>query len=140
MSVVLNRKSLLLFLRSDLTNPIELSMNAKYGHVLDYHWCSANMILVGFESGHLVAVSTNKATMGQEIFHGKNFKDSLSSLDISIPLNKSVSCGDSFVKVQELSNLQDFTDVLTIDEGRTTPLRAIFSEDGQFLTVSTKEY
>lgn len=75
--------------------------------------------------------------MGKEIFSGKFYKESLTSMTISYGLNQLVTCGDGSVKISELSNLQDCIAVLNFDVYQSTPIALEFSDDSSFLTVMT---
>jgi WD repeat-containing protein 19 len=104
-SVVVSKRTIFLFTEYSLDQPVELAMNLKYGNILEYFWHSADEIIVAFDSGYISLLSTNRKTMGQELFHGKIFKDSFVSLDISSPLGKVASCGDNSIKIHEISNI-----------------------------------
>nr|KAJ3420801.1 WD repeat-containing protein 19 [Polyrhizophydium stewartii] len=139
LSMVVNSKSILVFDPQKPQQPIELAFNARYGTIAKYKWFKENQILVGFASGYLVVVSTNPRELGQELFQSKSFKDSLGDIAVSKALNSAATCGDSVIKIHDLSNLQDVSSMITLENERGLLTKLQFSDDGQFLTVSTKD-
>ena len=89
--------------------------------------------------------------MGKEAYRGKNHKDSLNDLNISKALNQLATCGDNFVKIHDLAdpkvykhstkdlNIQDVCEIISLDEDRGNLDSLHWSDDGQFLTISTKK-
>lgn len=75
-----------------------------------------------------------------EKFQAKCYKESLSDISVSKTLHIAATCGDNAVKIYDLSNLQDVSFVLKLDREREIPDKAKFSDDGNFLTISSKEY
>ncbi|KAJ3011652.1 WD repeat-containing protein 19 [Thoreauomyces humboldtii] len=138
LSSILGGKSIFIHNINHPEAPVELAFQPKYGSVASYQWFADGYILVGFSSGYLIVMSTNPSDLGHEIFSTKNHKGSLSNVAISTVLSKAASCGDSTIKVHELSDLRDVYAVETVDD--VSPLdRLQWSDDGQFLTVCTKE-
>lgn len=76
-------------------------MNSNYGQISHLFWHQTG-VLAGFQSGHLVSVSTD---LNSIIYQAKIYKSSLAEMFISIPLKRCISCGDNEIKVQDLSNL-----------------------------------
>ena len=104
--VILNKKSVML-LAQNLLNPIEFSMNSRYGAIQNaFSYSSGANLLLGFNSGYLVSISLDQNSMGQELYQGKIYKSSMNALFISSYSKRCVSCGDNDVKVQDLGNLQ----------------------------------
>jgi len=56
----------------------------------------------------------NKKT-GQQV---KNHKDSLAGIAISPAIGKAASCGENTIKVHELHDLKDTSNVINIDDER----------------------
>ena len=69
-------------------------------------------------------------------FQVKNHKETLTSIAISKTIGKAASCGDNTVKVHELQDLKDTSNVINIDDERGLD-KIEWSEDGQLLAVST---
>ncbi|KAJ3181263.1 WD repeat-containing protein 19 [Geranomyces variabilis] len=138
LSVILSGKSLFIYNINHPEAPVELAFQPKYGNVAAYQWFAEGYVLVGFSTGYMIVMSTNPNDLGHEIFSTKNHKGFLSNVAVSNVLNKAASCGDSTIKVHELSDLRDVYAVETIDD--VSPVdRLQWSDDGQFLTVSTKD-
>lgn len=68
----------------------------------------------------------------------KNHRDNLNSIAISKFIGKAASCGDNTVKIHELHELKETTNVITIDDERGLD-NIEWSEDGQLLAVSTSK-
>ena len=68
----------------------------------------------------------------------KNHRDNLTSIAISKPIGKAASCGDNTVKVHELHDLKETSNVINIDDERGLD-NIEWSEDGQLLAVSTSK-
>ncbi|KAI8921154.1 hypothetical protein DFJ77DRAFT_448813 [Powellomyces hirtus] len=138
LSIILGGKSLFIYNINRADAPIELAFQPKYGSVASYQWFAEGYILVGFSSGYMIVMSTNAEDLGHEIFSTKNHKGFLSNVAVSNVLSKAASCGDSTIKVHELSDLRDVYAVESVED--VSPLdRLQWSDDGQFLTASTKD-
>ena len=83
-------------------------------------------------------ISTHMREIGQELFQVKNHRENLSSIAISKNIGKAASCGDNTVKVHELHDLKDTSNVINIDDERGLD-NIEWSEDGQLLAVSTSK-
>ena len=59
MSVVLGGKSLLVYDINDPDKPIELAFQSRYGALVAYRWFGDGYIVLGFDSGHMVVMSTH---------------------------------------------------------------------------------
>ena len=62
----------------------------------------------------------------------------MTSIAISKPIGKAASCGDNTVKVHELHDLKETSNVINIDDERGLD-NIEWSEDGQLLAVSTSK-
>jgi WD repeat-containing protein 19 len=134
LAVVVNKKSLLLFLDQDYNNPIELSM--KYGNI-NNHFFAKDRIVIGFENGMITQIQFND--LGKELGHVKMFKDQLYSLLVSPAMGRVLVCGDGTCKVQELSDLSNTVEIIQIEGGKTIPMGVQCSDDGQFMTIQTRD-
>lgn len=123
--VAIGKKSVLVFSKTDLSNPIEFGLSSRYGSIQQMYWYNdGSTVLLGFSSGFLVAVSVgdfnNHLTVatdsiGQELYQAKIYKSSMNQLYVSQTLKRCVTCGDNEIKVQELSNLQVIPHLLMIE-------------------------
>eukprot|EP01135_Chromosphaera_perkinsii_P002400 Nk52_evm6s223 gene=Nk52_evmTU6s223 len=131
-------KNLQLIALSEVSTPIELGFQQRYGDIVTYKWFSSGKIAIGFSNGHLVVISTHPSEIGQEIFHSHNHRDCLNNLAISSGLSKLATCGDDNVKVHDLSDLKEVYAILNLNADRGLLDKMQWTEDGQFLAVSTK--
>ena len=137
-SLVVGGKTLYLFNLYDPDNPIELAFQSRYGNIVAYKWFGDGYILIGFSAGYFVVISTHMKEIGQELFQAKNHKESLSGISISTTINKAASCGDNTIKIHELSDLKDTSNVISLEDERGLD-HMDWSEDGQLLAVSTSK-
>uniref|UniRef100_A0A3Q3EJ64 WD repeat domain 19 n=1 Tax=Labrus bergylta TaxID=56723 RepID=A0A3Q3EJ64_9LABR len=96
-------------------------------------------ILIGFSHGYFVVISTHIREIGQELYQAHNHKDSLNSVAISASLNKAASCGDNSIKIHELSELKDISNVVRLDDETKGLDQMSWTDDGQLLAVSTQK-
>ncbi|NWU98866.1 WDR19 protein, partial [Upupa epops] len=137
-SVVVGKKTLFLFNLNDPDNPIDLKFQQPYGSIVTYKWYGDGYIMIGFSRGCFVVISTHIREIGQEIFQAHNHKDNLSSIAISQSLNKAASCGDSCVKIHDLSDLREMYAIINLDEENKGVDQLSWTDDGQLLAVSTQ--
>ncbi len=137
-SLIVGGKTLYLFNLYDPENPIELAFQTKYGDIVAYNWFGDGYILIGFSKGYFVVISTHMKEIGQELFQVKNHKEALSGIAINTTIGKAASCGENTVKIHELHDLKDTSNVITLDEERSLD-HMEWSEDGQLLAVSTSK-
>lgn len=64
-STVVGRRTLVLININDPDNPIELAFQQKYGNITTYCWFGDGYIMVGFNSGFMIAISTHIKEIGQ---------------------------------------------------------------------------
>ncbi|XP_064484193.1 WD repeat-containing protein 19-like [Ornithodoros turicata] len=131
-SLVLNKKNLLLLDIYDPENPYVLAFQETYGTIIEYRWYGDGYILLGFTNGYFVAISTNAKEMGQEMMQVRCHKQSLSHIAICLSQNKVASCSDNVIKVYDLSDLQEVETVVTVDDVRKIEWLD-WSDDGQLL-------
>ena len=67
-SAIVGGKTLYLFNLYDPDNPIELAFQNRYGTIVAYHWFGDGYILLGFDAGYFVVISTHMREIGQELF------------------------------------------------------------------------
>ncbi|KAF7656695.1 hypothetical protein LDENG_00037970 [Lucifuga dentata] len=137
-SVCQGKSILSLFNLNDPENPIELAFQTKYGNIVSYCWYGDGYILIGFSKGYFVVISTHIREIGQELYQAHNHKDSLTSVAISQTLNKAASCGDNSVKIHELSELKDISNIVHLEDETKGLDQLSWTEDGQLLAVSTQ--
>jgi len=137
-SLVVGGKTLYLFNLYDPENPIELAFQSRYGSIVAYKWFGDGYILIGFSAGYFVVISTHMKEIGQELFQAKNHRESLTGISISTTIGKAASCGDNSIKIHELNDLKDTSNVITLDDERGLD-HMDWSEDGQLLAVSTSK-
>ncbi|XP_076021576.1 WD repeat-containing protein 19 [Genypterus blacodes] len=137
-SVSVGKKTLLLFNLNDPENPIELAFQERYGSIVSYRWYGDGYILIGFSHGYFVVISTHIREIGQELYQAHNHKDSLNSVAISQALNKAASCGDNSIKIHELSELKDISNIVHLEDETKGLDQLCWTDDGQLLAVSTQ--
>ncbi|XP_041788987.1 WD repeat-containing protein 19 [Chelmon rostratus] len=138
-SVSVDKKILMLFNVNDPENRIELTFQRHYGNIVSYRWYGDGYILIGFSHGYFVVISTHIREIGQELYQAHNHKDSLNSVAISPALNKAASCGDNSIKIHELSDLKDISNVVRLDDETKGLDQLSWTDDGQLLAVSTQK-
>lgn len=139
LSLVLNSKSLFFYNKSQPDEPIELAFQSKYGTVMQYHWFNQDQIMIGFSSGYFIIISTRKSEIGQEIAQCRDFRDGLNDIVYSQSLNHAASSGDNCIKIHDLVDMHDVYAIITIEEERGQLDKLNWSDDGQFLSISTKD-
>ncbi|XP_063074275.1 WD repeat-containing protein 19 isoform X2 [Engraulis encrasicolus] len=137
-SVAVGRKTLFLFNLNDPDNPIELAFQQRYGSIVSYRWYGDGYIMIGFSLGYFVVISTHIREIGHELFQAHNHKDNLASIAISQSLNKAASCGDTSIKIHDLSELKEMYAILNLDEETKGLDQLSWTDDGQLLAVSTQ--
>ncbi|XP_056135515.1 WD repeat-containing protein 19 [Lampris incognitus] len=137
-SVSVGKKTLFLFNLSDPENPIELAFQSRYGSIVSYRWYGDGYILIGFSHGYFVVISTHIREIGQELYQAHNHKDCLNSVAISSSLNKAASCGDHSIKIHDLSELKDISNIVHLDDETKGLDQLNWTDDGQLLAVSTQ--
>uniref|UniRef100_A0A4W6BS64 WD repeat domain 19 n=1 Tax=Lates calcarifer TaxID=8187 RepID=A0A4W6BS64_LATCA len=138
-SVSVDKKILMLFNVNDPENRIELTFQRRYGNIVSYRWYGDGYILIGFSHGYFVVISTHIREIGEELYQAHNHKDSLNSVAISPALNKAASCGDNSIKIHELSELKDISNVVRLDDETKGLDQLSWTDDGQLLAVSTQK-
>lgn len=93
-------------------------------------------ILVGFEAGFFIAISTHIKEVGQELFQIKNHRDSLTDISLNKTAGKVATCGDNTLKVHSLQNLEETETMITVN-GENGIRNIEWSTDGTMLAVIT---
>ncbi|XP_056442831.1 WD repeat-containing protein 19 [Gadus chalcogrammus] len=137
-SASVGKKTLFLFNLNDPDNPIELAFQPRYGSIVSYRWYGDGYILIGFSHGYFVVISTHIREIGQELYQAHNHKDSLTSVAISQSLNKAASCGDNSIKIHDLTELKDISNIVHLDDETKGLDQLNWTDDGQLLAVSTQ--
>ncbi|XP_046624059.1 WD repeat-containing protein 19 isoform X1 [Neodiprion virginianus] len=135
-SLVVSKTTLFLYNVLDPDNPIELAFQKRYGQIVTYKWYGDGYILVGFEAGFLIAISTHIKEVGQELFQIKNHRDSLNDIALNNIAGKLVTCGDNTLKVHSIQNLEETNKVITL-AGETGISHVEWSSDGSMLAAAT---
>ncbi|KAL3878608.1 hypothetical protein ACJMK2_030942 [Sinanodonta woodiana] len=135
-SVVIGKKTLLLYNLNDPENPVELAFQQKYGNIMAYRWYGDGYIMIGFSHGFFVVISTHMKEIGQELFQARNHKDNLTDIAVSGSLNKAASCGDNCIKIHDLSDLKEMFAIITMEDERGLD-KIDWTDDGQLLAVTT---
>ncbi|XP_030765268.1 WD repeat-containing protein 19 [Sitophilus oryzae] len=136
-SAIVGRKTLYLYNLLDPDNPFELAFQPHYGSIVSYRWFGDGYILLGFSAGYYIAISTHIKEVGQELFQTRNHKNLLTDIAVCESIGKAASCGDSSVKIHDLSNLQETSSVLNLPQESGLE-RISWSSDGQLLAVITR--
>ncbi|XP_033222946.1 WD repeat-containing protein 19 isoform X2 [Belonocnema kinseyi] len=135
-SLIVGKTTLFLYNILDLENPIELTFQKRYGRIVSYKWYGDGYILVGFEGGYVVAISTHIKEAGQELFQVKNHRDCLNDIALNNIAGKVATCGDNTVKVHSLQSLEETEKVINI-AGETGVNIVEWSADGTMLAAVT---
>lgn len=93
--MILGKKTLYLYSLLEPDAPAELGFQLKYGSLLQHKWFGDGYILLGFSQGNVVAISTHKKEVGQELWQIKNHRDGLTAIAVSSALEQVASCGDN---------------------------------------------
>ncbi|KAL1509542.1 hypothetical protein ABEB36_004257 [Hypothenemus hampei] len=136
-SVVVGKRTLYLYKLLDPDNPFELAFQQHYGIIVNYTWYGDGYILIGFSAGFFVSISTHIKEVGQELFQIRNHKNILTDIALCKKIGKAASCGDNSVKIHDLSNLQETSNVINLPQESGLE-RISWSSDGQLLAVTTR--
>jgi WD repeat-containing protein 19 len=129
--------SLLLYNLTDPDNPLELAFQAKYGRIVTHNWFDDGHIMLGFDQGFLVVISTMLEEIGEELYSARFHHQKLTDVSYSPNLKLAACAGDSGVKILDCS--RGFDDIkpedLSLSGERCSSVG--WSPDGQILTVAT---
>jgi len=120
-------------------SPTILEFQQRYGKVVAYEWISSRVILVGFSTGQVIAVSAKPADLGEEMFSERLHRTSLTGLVASPVSGRAASCGDGTVRVIDTRSWEEVKpDAINLETDQGNLDKLGFTSDGQILTVSTK--
>ncbi|KAK3285957.1 hypothetical protein CYMTET_6459 [Cymbomonas tetramitiformis] len=124
----------------DRDNPIELAFQERYGNIQCHRWFGEGYILIGFQSGFVVVISTHNKEMSEEVHSARYHKDVLSDVAYCGALDRAATCGGNLIKIidmvgQECNEIKsdsiEFESNVVLDKLQWT-------QDGQVLSVSTQ--
>eukprot|EP00899_Mesostigma_viride_P009995 jgi/Mesvir1/18998/Mv18958-RA.1 len=121
--------------------PIEMAFQEKYGKVQCHQWFGDGYILLGFQSGYIVIISTHSVEMSEEVFSKKIHQTELTHLAYSSALDRAASCGGNQLKVLDVAGhkcKEMHNDSVNFPPG-TRLNRVEWTGDGQVLSCSTAE-
>ena len=95
--------SLLLYNLTDPDNPLELAFQAKYGRIVTHNWFDDGHIMLGFDQGFLVVISTMLEEIGEELYSARFHHQKLTDVSYSPNLKLAACAGDSGVKILDCS-------------------------------------
>lgn len=141
-SLVLSGQTILLHSSTDTTEtPIELAFQPRYGEIKTFSWFGDGYVLVGFASGAVVALSSHMAEIRGEMQSLKVHGQRLNDLAFSPVLHKVASVGDDGLRILDVSNAAQWQPLAhescAFPPSQGEPVTAVWSPDGQILTVST---
>lgn len=146
-SANLSGKSLYLFnVMDEKEDPMELTFapkengsGCKYGDIVHHEWFDDNLLMIGFNLGHLQVVSTDPKEVGEEKFVGKFHPVNMLTFAYNAHLKRAATTGDDGVRIidtREFKEIRsDYISPEDLEDGRVTDL--CWSPDGQILTVGT---
>ncbi|XP_043289722.1 WD repeat-containing protein 19 isoform X2 [Venturia canescens] len=135
-SLIVSKTTLFLYNILDPDNPIELAFQKRYGPIVTYKWYGDGYILVGFEAGYFISISTHIKEVGQELFQVKNHRDSLNDIALSPSTGKVATCGDNALKIHSITNLEETEKVITVS-GEAGVNSIEWSADGTMIAAIT---
>jgi len=135
-SLIKDRKTLVLYTLHDPDNPIELAFQQRYGQIASYQWYGDGYIMIGFSHGFFVVISTHMKEIGQEIFQVRDHKENLCRVAISPSVGKAASAGDNSVRIHDLQDWKQMYAIVTLDDERSLD-NIEWTDDGQLMAVSS---
>lgn len=135
-SVVINQTMLYVLDIKKEKPPIELNLPTKYGNLVAYCWAKPDVVVTLFSTGVLLSLSIT--SQEQDSIQLREYRNIGSYMDLCQLSGKIATCGDGSVKIHEIAELKDLVCVMNFDQHRDQLDRLRWSDDGQFLTVSTK--
>ncbi|RWS02784.1 WD-repeat protein-like protein, partial [Dinothrombium tinctorium] len=136
-SLVLNKRSLMLVNVGNCTTPHVLNFKDRSGFIIDYFWHNNNsQIVIGFSMGTFAFISTNASEIGRVLSEIQVHKESLSNFAVCKSCKKLAACSDNVIKMYNTSDLQDVKSVVTVDDEKSIEWME-WSDDGQLLAVAS---
>ena len=87
-------------------NALELAFQPRYGAIISFKWFGDGYIIVGFSSGYVVVISTHEHEIGREQLCAKFYMEELRNVAYCPDTNMLASCGDSLVKLIDMTDWQ----------------------------------
>lgn len=135
-SLIIGKTRLFLYNIRDPDNPIDLGFQKIYGPIVTYKWYGDGYILIGFEAGYLISISTHIREVGQELLQMKNHRDSLNDISLNLITQKIATCGDNTLKIHGLQNLEETEKIISVS-GEAGVSSIEWSADGTMLAAVT---
>ncbi|KAI9138081.1 WD repeat domain 19, isoform CRA_b [Paraphysoderma sedebokerense] len=118
--------------------PTELTFHAKYGSIVDYSWFGDRMVLIGFQNGYAIVISTDPEEVGHEKVHCRVLKEGLVSMAVDDRSGKVAFCGGNHISIHDISELKEVVSLIQVDQELPNSHKLGWSDDGRFLTLATK--
>lgn len=137
-SLILNRKIMFILNIHESEIPYMFAFQERYGQIVDYQWFGDGLILVGFNLGTFIVISTQTKEMGQEITNFRAHKESLSAFTLCPKTKKMASCSENTVKIFDMTgdNEGEVEEVLTLDDEKAIVWME-WTDEGQMLAVAS---
>lgn len=140
LSMLHNKKTLLLYQILARESLLELTFNPRYGELVSHSWYGDGYLVMGFSSGQVSILSSHQKEIGAEISTLKSHKDELAAMIVNKAISRGASVGNGRLRVFDLEGLQ-LSDAKseTFDfEGEAGQLNELnWTDDGQIITVSS---
>jgi WD repeat-containing protein 19 len=139
-SVNVGRKMILLYSSTQQNaSPVVVGFQnkTKYGAIVEYEWCDSGQMIVSFENGQLVAISTRTNELVEELQSVCVQRGSLRSMAYSNSMNQIATCGSDGLCVMDLSSWQEQKDVSQVPSMYGSAETVQWTADGRILTVGT---
>ena len=140
-SLNMGGKSLILHTPKATEQPFELTLNPKYGNIVDYEWFGEGYLLFGTSTGDTLIVATQSDSMGGELSSMRSHRDSLAAVAYSKALRKGASIGDNSVRVFDMDDMKmsdQRSEKYDLDNEFSSLTSLHWTEDGQILCVASK--
>eukprot|EP00873_Tetraselmis_striata_P029142 jgi/Tetstr1/449406/TSEL_036501.t1 len=117
--------------------PIELAFQEMYGNILRHAWYGDGYIVIGFQSGQVVIVSTHNAELSEEVHSQAYLPSNLVDLAVCPSAMRAAIAGNRTVKVIELgTGFKEMTEDAIEMQGSTIESLK-YTDDGSVLTIAT---
>ena len=136
-TMIIGKSNLYFFKLNGPDSPLELAFQPHYGDLVSYKWFGDGYIVMGFNTGYFVVISTHPKEIGQELFQTKAHHDNLVSVSVSQNVNLCATAGDNCVKIHSLLDMRDTVSVITLEEETHGLSKVGWSDDGQLLAISS---
>jgi WD repeat-containing protein 19 len=118
-------------------SPLDLQWPPKHGDIVMHRWCEDTILLVGFSSGYLMAVSTHSNNPGKTLFEGSLFKFGVTGIHVCAAKGRAVICGENMIKFLDVRDWREMHDEKIVAPGLVS--HVLWTNDGNFLTVCTAD-